>query len=140
MINKLKSLLLLYFTKQFLYFIFSGGIATLLNWSSRIILRLYLDLIPSAVISYSLGLTCAFLLYRHFVFTFSEISMKTQSIRFLSIHLCFMPVVIIVFSQLSIIFSNIGLGDLSEPLAYALSLSIPPLITFFLYKFFAFKV
>ena len=139
MIDKLKSLLLLYFTKQFIYFIFSGGTATLLNWSSRIVLRLYLELIPSAVISYSLGLTCAFLLYRHFVFPFSEIPMKTQSIRFLLIHLSFMPVVIIVFSQLSMVLSSMGLGTFAEPLAYALSLLIPPLVTFFLYKFFAFK-
>ena len=139
MIGKLKSLLLLYFTKQFLYFIFSGGTAALLNWSSRIVLRFYLDLIPSAILSYALGLTCAFLLYRHFVFPFSEVPIKTQIIRFLLTQFSFMPIVIIIFSQLSIIFNKTGLDYLSENFAYALSLMIPPLITFFLYKFFAFK-
>ena len=140
MISKLKSLLLLYFTKQFLYFIFCGGTATLLNWSSRIVLRFYLDLIPAAIVSYTLGIICAFTLYRRLVFPYSPVPLKTQGTRFLLIDFSFMPVVLIIFSQLSIIFSNIGLGDLSEPLAYALSLSMPPLITFFLYKFFAFKV
>tara|TARA_B100000315_G_C14572749_1_gene586419 strand:- start:2234 stop:2656 length:423 start_codon:yes stop_codon:yes gene_type:complete len=138
-ISKLKSYLLLYFTWQFLYFIFSGGAASLLNWSARMVLRLYLDLIPSAVVSYFLGLTCAFLLYRRFVFPFSQVPIKTQSTRFLLIHVCAMPIFITIFSQLAIIFDNIELGDLSEPLAYAIALSIQPLVTFFLYKFFAFE-
>ena len=139
MIRKLKSLLLLYFTRQFLYFIFSGGTATILNWSSRIIFRFYLDLIPSAAISYFLGLICAFLLYRRFVFPFSQVPIKTQSIRFLLIQFSVMPFVLIIFSQLSLILSNTELGSFSEPLAYALSLLTTPLITFILYKFFAFK-
>ena len=139
MIRKLKDLLLLYFSRQFLYFVFSGGIAAIFNWSSRIIFRFYLDLIPSAALSYFLGLICAFLLYRRFVFPFSQVPMKTQSLRFLLIQFSVMPFVLIIFSQLSLILSNAELGSLSEPLAYALSLLAPPLITFMLYKFFAFK-
>jgi putative flippase GtrA len=138
MINKLKSYLLLYFSKQFIYFILAGASAASINFFSRLILRNYFDIIASAIFAYSIALVFAFFLYRKLVFPFSVTSFKTQSIRFLLIQLSCMPIVILIFSILSTIMYKTGMGIYSEPVAHAISIGTPALITFLFYKLYVF--
>mgnify|MGYP001184313210 CR=1 FL=1 len=138
MINTLKSYLLLYFSKQFLYFILAGASAASVNFFSRILLRNYLDILVSAILAYSIALIIAFFLYRKLVFPFSSTPFKTQSIRFLIIQLSCMPLVISIFTLLADLFYNLGMSVYSEPLAHAISIGTPALITFLLYKLFVF--
>jgi len=138
MINKLKSYVLLYFSKQFIYFILAGASAASVNFFSRLLLRDYLDIIVSAIFAYSIALVFAFILYRKLVFPFSETSFKTQSIRFLIIQLGCMPIVIFIFSILSAILYKMGLGIYSESVAHAISIGTPALITFLFYKLYVF--
>ena len=136
--KNLKKYLLYYFSKQFIYFLFAGSTAALVNFTSRILLRSYLDIVFSAVIAYPLGLLTAFILYKRLVFPFSGKPLNFQLRRFLSIQIGFMPVVIIIFISLSGIFNTMGLGNFSEPIAHALSIGMPALITFLLYKLLVF--
>jgi putative flippase GtrA len=136
--KNLKKYLLYYFSKQFIYFLFAGSTAALVNFTSRILLRSYLDIVFSAVIAYSLGLLTAFILYKRLVFPFSGKPLNFQLRRFLFIQIGFMPVVIIIFISLSGIFNTMGLGNFSEPIAHALSIGMPALITFLLYKLLVF--
>ncbi len=138
MINTLKSYLLLYFSKQFLYFILAGASAASINFFSRILLRNYLDILVSAVLAYSIALIIAFFLYRKLVFPFSSTPFRTQSIRFLIIQLGCMPLVIFIFTLLADLFYSLGMSVYSEPLAHAISIGLPALITFLLYKLFVF--
>ena len=138
MINSLKSYLLLYFSKQFLYFILAGASAASINFFSRILLRNYLDILVSAVLAYSIALIIAFFLYRKLVFPFSSTPFRTQSIRFLIIQLGCMPLVIFIFTLLADLFYSLGMSVYSEPLAHAISIGLPALITFLLYKLFVF--
>jgi putative flippase GtrA len=136
--KNLKKYLLYYFSKQFIYFLFAGSTAAFVNFTSRLLLRSYMDIVFSAVIAYSLGLLTAFVLYKKLVFPFSEKPLNFQLRRFLSIQIGFMPIVIIIFMTLSDILDTIGFGNLSEPLAHAISIGMPALITFLLYKLFVF--
>ena len=138
MINTLKSYLLLYFSKQFIYFILAGASAASVNFFCRLLLRNYLDLVISAILAYSIALIFAFFLYRKLVFPFSSIPFKTQSIRFLIIQLSFMPIVIFIFSVLASLLYSLGMNVYAEPLAHAISFGMPALITFLLYKLFVF--
>ena len=139
MVSALKNFLLLYFSKQFLYFLFAGGSAAFVNWSSRILLRYYLDFFSSALIAYFLGLTCAFILYRSFVFPYSDLPIKQQSVRFLLISFSFFPIVLLIFKALSELLNQLGFNTMAEPIAHAISLGSPALLTFLLYKFLAFR-
>tara|TARA_B100001029_G_scaffold48172_1_gene38230 strand:- start:8862 stop:9284 length:423 start_codon:yes stop_codon:yes gene_type:complete len=138
MINKLKGYVLLYFSKQFIYFILAGASAASINFFSRLLLRNYLDLVISAILAYSIALIIAFFLYRKWVFPFSSTPFKTQSTRFLVIQISCMPIVIFIFSMLASLFYNLGMSTFSEPLAHAISIGMPALITFLLYKLFVF--
>jgi putative flippase GtrA len=138
MINKLKSYLLLYFSKQFIYFVIAGASAATINFSSRLILRNYLDIIVSALLANIIAMIIAFFLYRKLVFPFSSIPFETQGIRFVIIQVSFMPVAIYIFSILANLFYIVGLEDYAEPTAHIISIGAPALITFLLYKFFVF--
>jgi len=137
-LDQIKSFLLLYFSKQFIYFLIAGGLSALLNFFTRLILRPYFDIILSAIFSYTLALICAFFLYRKFVFPYSAVPIYIQGKKFLLIQIACMPVVILIFSLMTSFFISIGLGIYSEPLAHAISIGMPALITFLLYKLFVF--
>jgi len=137
-LDQIKKFLLLYFSKQFIYFLIAGGLSAFLNFSIRLILRPYFDIIVSATFSYVVALICAFFLYRKFVFPFSLTPMHIQGRRFLIIQISCMPIVIFIFSFLASFFTSIGVGIYSEPIAHAISIGTPALITFLLYKLFVF--
>jgi len=138
MILKLKHYLLLYFSKQFIYFVLAGSSAAFVNWSTRILLRNYFDFLFSAILAYFLGLIFAFFLYRNLVFPYSSLPISKQRTRFLLINISVMPFVLVIFSYLSIFLEYQGLGNFSEPIAHGLTIGIPALITFLLYKLYAF--
>ena len=137
-LDKIKAFILLYFSKQFVYFVIAGGLSALLNFLVRLFIRPYFDIVLSAVLAYCVALVFAFFLYRRFVFPFSEIPLAVQGRRFLLIQLSCMPIVVMIFSSLSKLFYFYGLGEFSEPLAHAISIGMPALITFLLYKLFVF--
>ena len=138
MIGILKKYLLLYFSKQFIYFLFVGASAASLNFFSRFLFREFLDSLISAIFSYSIAIVFAFFLHKRFVFPYSVVPIKTQGVRFLAIQLACMPVVLVIFSQLSRIFYEVGLAGYAEPTAHIISIGTPALITFLLYKLFVF--
>jgi len=138
-VRKFKDFLLLYFSRQFLYFIFAGGLSATINFFSRIIFREQLGLIKSALIAYLIAFVCAFILYRRYVFPFSAVPIFTQGMRFSFIQLFSMPVVIFIFTLLSQLFLYIGFKAYAEIIAHAISICLPALITFLLYKFLVFK-
>jgi|TARA_B110000438_G_C15810060_1_gene649216 putative flippase GtrA len=138
MIEILKKYLLLYFSKQFIYFLFVGASAASLNFFSRFLFREFLDSLISAIFSYSFALVFAFFLHKRYVFPYSVVPIETQGIRFLAIQLACMPVVLIIFSQLSRIFYEVGLAGYAEPTAHIISIGTPALVTFLLYKLFVF--
>ena len=137
-LDQIKSFLLLYFSKQFIYFLIAGGLSALLNFFTRLILRPHLDIILSATLSYTVALICAFFLYRKFVFPYSTVPINIQGKKFLLIQIACMPIAILIFSLMASFFISIGLGIYSEPLAHAISIGMPALITFLLYKLFVF--
>ena len=137
-LDKIKGFILLYFSKQFVYFVIAGGSSALLNFLIRILIRPYFDILFSAAVAYCVALIFAFFLYRRFVFPLSEIPLIVQGRRFIVIQLSCMPVVIMIFSSLSKLFYFYGLNTYSEPIAHAISIGTPALITFLLYKLFVY--
>lgn len=62
---RIKSLLI---ENEFYRFVFTGGIAALVNFTSRIILNLYFTYSTSIVIAYLFGMLTAFILSKKYVF------------------------------------------------------------------------
>jgi len=66
--------------------------------------------------------------------------LKNQTQRFLIINFSFLPIVFVMFNLLTDFFKELHLEELSEPIAHIVVLGLPALITFLLYKFYAFKI
>ena len=132
-------LLKYFFTKQFLLFLFVGGLAALLNWLSRIIFSYWLQFSYAVMFAYGVGVTVAFILNSIFVFKCSVEPLKNQIISFAIINLAFLPVV--WFSSIMLNNYLISLNFIKYPkeTAHGLAVCLPSLVTFLLYKFFAFK-
>lgn len=136
-----KKFLLQYFSAQFIKFLFAGCIGAFSNWSLRIIFFNLIGISSSAsfLIAYLISLCISFLLYKNLVFPYSDISIKTQAQRFLLINFSFLPIVFVMFNLLTPLFKRLNFGEYSQPIAHIFVLGLPALITFLLYKFFAFK-
>lgn len=137
----LKKFLLQYFSAQFIKFLFAGCFGALSNWSLRLVFFNLLGISSniSFFIAYVISLCISFLLYKNLVFPYSDIPVKTQAQRFLMINLSFLPIVFVMFNFLTLLFIGLGFGDYSQPIAHIFVLGLPALITFLLYKFFAFR-
>lgn len=72
---------------QFLRFLLVGGIAAAVNFSSRIVLNLWMPYSPAIVTAYGCGLITAFLLNRRFVFTGAANHLHHQAFWFLVVNL-----------------------------------------------------
>lgn len=127
-----------FFSMQFLAFIGVGVTAALANWCTRYILSYELDYSLAVVLAYLLGISVAFLLNRRFVFPGSPRPMAAQAREFLLVNIAFLPVVWLAALAMRHIFIQAGLESIADGLAHAISLAVPALATFLIYKFFTF--
>lgn len=136
----LRRVLFAYFSRQFIYFLFAGGVSAIVNLSVRVILRsLSLGLISSFYLAWISGFSVAFFLYKRFVFPLSSIPQKTQAIRFVAINVLALPFSSGGFYWLNKFFIFLNFGNFSEFSAHFMVIGMPAIINFILYKFFAFK-
>tara|TARA_Y100000816_G_scaffold262464_1_gene220151 strand:- start:501 stop:887 length:387 start_codon:yes stop_codon:yes gene_type:complete len=121
--------------------VFAGCFAAFLNFSIRIIFFNFLKFssITSFICAYVISLFIAFILYQNLVFPYSDVPKTKQGIRFLLINFSFLPFALFAFDFLTKLFIKANFEKFSEPVAHIFVLGLPALITFLLYKFFAFK-
>jgi putative flippase GtrA len=70
-----------YFSRQFLVFLITGGVAACINFSSRLLYNQWMSFSSAIVLAYLTGMIAAYVLVRTFVFTESRQAL-TQSIAF----------------------------------------------------------
>jgi putative flippase GtrA len=71
-----------FFSRQFLVFLVTGGIAALVNFFSRILFNLYWSFSTSVILAYLAGMCTAFFLAKLFVFKESTQSIHRSAVIF----------------------------------------------------------
>jgi putative flippase GtrA len=71
-----------FFSKQFLIFLVTGGIAALVNFFSRMLFNLYWNFSTSVLLAYLVGMFTAFILAKLFVFKESTQSIHHSAVIF----------------------------------------------------------
>ena len=71
-----------FFSRQFLVFLVTGGIAALVNFFSRILFNLYWSFSTSVILAYLAGMCTAFVLAKFFVFKESAQSIHRSAVIF----------------------------------------------------------
>lgn len=76
-----------FFSRQFLGFVLTGGIAAAVNFGSRILYNRWMDFSPAVVLAYLTGMVTAFILARMFVFTESRQSLRQSASFFVLVNI-----------------------------------------------------
>ena len=128
-----------FFTRQFVLFVFVGGLAALVNWVARLVSSVWFPFAWAVAIAYVFGMVAAFVLNSVYVFPRSDKPRPAQARDFVLINLANFPVVWLVSIQLNRGMLALGFTHYTKEIAHAIALAVPVFTTFLLYKFLAFK-
>lgn len=127
-----------FLTRQFLLFLMVGGLAAFLHWLARIALSRWFSFSTAVVLAYCVGMAVAFTLNALYVFPGSDKARHLQARDFVLVNLAFLPVVWLASVQLV---KPLTVWEIPFPeaIAHGMAVLLPTLMTFLIYKFFAFK-
>jgi putative flippase GtrA len=124
----------------FLRFIFTGGMAAVVNLLSRIALSQAMSYELAVAVAYLIGMTTAFVLARTFVFDPGERSISGQYVRFGLVNVVALAQVWIVSVGLArLVFPAIDFHWHAETVAHAIGIVSPVVTSYFGHKHFSFR-
>jgi putative flippase GtrA len=113
-------------SSRFLAFVVVGGVAALVNFSSRILLGPLLGYVPSIVFAYCIGMLTAFVLNRMFVFKDAGNGIRHQALWFTLVNIAaVLQTVLISVCLARWVFPSIGMDFHPETLAHATGILVP---------------
>lgn len=127
------------FTRQFLRFLMSGGLAALLHWLSRLLLSQWMPFEWAVFLAYGVGMTVAFVLNFFFVFPQASQTLVRQIVGFALVNLGFLPLVWLASIHIRDVLSHLRGVSHAEAIAHGLAVMLPTLITFLIYKYITFR-
>lgn len=127
-----------FLSRQFLLFLMVGGLAAFLHWLARIALSHWFSFSVAVVLAYCVGMAVAFSLNALFVFPSSDKPRHLQARDFVLVNLAFLPVVWGVSVLIERPVAEWGV-PYPQAVAHGIAVVLPTLLTFLIYKFFAFK-
>jgi putative flippase GtrA len=74
-------------SRQFLFFMISGGVAAIVNFCSRIVYSFWFEFSVSVILAYVTGMLVAFILFRIFVFKKSSAALHRSAFFFVVVNL-----------------------------------------------------
>ena len=75
-----------FISKQFIVFLFTGGLAAIVNFTSRIVINRFTDYSIALVFAYLLGMMTAFVLAKVFVFKESQNTIMQSAMYFVLVN------------------------------------------------------
>ena len=126
--------------KEFLKFVFSGGLAASANFFSRMLFSLAFNYPVSIVLAYLVGMTTAYLLFKFFVFQQGENSTQKQIGYFIFINL--LAIVLILITSLfcyKVVFSSFENIFWRESLSHFIGITVTTLSSYIGHKKLTFK-
>jgi putative flippase GtrA len=76
-----------FFSRQFVAFLLTGGLAALVNFGSRILLNRWMSYSNAVIVAYVIGMITAFVLARIFVFRRSSNGMRRSALIFTAVNI-----------------------------------------------------
>jgi putative flippase GtrA len=126
--------------KRLSKFILAGGIAAVVNFSSRIIFSLFFHFAVAVVFAYTVGMITAFILCKVFVFEPSGQSTARQFYYFTLVNIAaIIQTVTISVILAKWIFPKVGMNYHSEEIAHFIGIVVPIFSSYIGHKKFSFK-
>ena len=129
-----------FLTLQFNLFLIAGGIAALINFSSRIILNFWLNFSLSIIFAYIIGMVTFYLLAKTFVFKGSNQSYAKSIFYFVCVNiLAVSQTWLISIGLANYFFPEIGLFKFQKEIAHGIGVLVPVFTSYFGHKYFSFS-
>ncbi|MEP3477403.1 MAG: GtrA family protein [Hyphomicrobiales bacterium] len=125
---------------QFLRFLITGGIAAIINLSSRYVLNLFITFEIAIVFAYLIGMLSAYILARIFVFDTTGRSVASELQRFAIVNV--FALVLVWFVSVGFarfIFPAINFNWHSNDIAHFIGVMVPAITSYFAHRFFTFS-
>lgn len=129
-----------FFSRQFLGFVLTGGIAAAVNFGSRILYNLWMDFSPAVILAYLTGMVTAFVLARMFVFTESSQSLRRSGIFFVLVNIVAVAQTWLISMALAYyLLPKLGIGLYVREIAHAVGVAVPVFTSYLGHKRWSFK-
>lgn len=127
-------------SKQFSFYILSGGVAGLLNWGSRFIFSEFLSFEVAIALAFTVGLLSGFILMRIYVFQGVTKPILPQFSKYLIINFFALIQTFLVSIFLARwIMPSFGIVEYSEGLSHLIGVLTPVMTSYFGHKFVTFR-
>ncbi len=146
-IKKIKEIVKLFFSIQFLKFLFSGSISAVLNFFSALLFRMFFDKIVyyysiSIAFGFTLGTISSFILNKYFTFKAFEEKSYIQLLKFIFSALLGILIATIIASILNMTLRRLN-NDINkkivETISHIITIGVMTIYNFLFMKLFAFK-
>ena len=125
---------------RFIAYLLAGGVAALLNWSSRFLFSRWFNYPVSIVLAFIVGLISGFVLMRWLVFDGARKSAATQVPFYLLVNLLALVQTLCVSLILAKwVIPGVGLSIRPEGPAHLIGVLVPVVTSYFGHKYFTFK-
>jgi len=127
-------------SKQFLLFLFTGGIAAVVNFGSRIAFSRWTNFTVAVVLAYVTGMITAFVLNKLFVFTESTRSVRTSALLFTIVNVFGAAQTLLVSLALAYyVLPWMGIGWHVDEIAHAVGVAVPVFTSYLGHKHWSFR-
>lgn len=129
-----------FFSKRFILFLLTGGLAALVNFGSRFLYSTVFSYPVAIVCAYLTGMVVAFILFKNCVFEPSTQSVKKQLMYFTIVNvLAIAQTLIISLFLANTVFPILNITFYPEAIAHACGIAVPAITSFIGHSLFSFK-
>lgn len=129
-----------FFSRQFVLFLITGGTAAAVNFGSRIIYNVWLGYSTSILIAYLTGMVTAFILARIFVFTDSLNGIRRSAVIFTLVNVLAVAQTWAISMALAYyILPGVGINRYVPEVAHAVGVAFPVFTSYLGHKYWSFR-
>lgn len=127
-------------SRQFVLFLFTGGVAAAANFCSRIVLSVWLNYSTAIILAYLVGMITAFVLARLFVFSESQQPIYHSALFFVLVNIFAVLQTWLVSIVLAIhLLPWLGVVRFTQEIAHAIGVVVPVFSSYIGHKRFSFR-
>mgnify|MGYP003973860117 FL=1 len=127
-------------SRQFLFFLLTGGTAAVVNFGSRILYSTWLDFSSAVIIAYVTGMITAFVLAKLFVFKESNQSVHRSAMFFILVNIVAVAQTWAISMVLAYYFFPwLGVTRLVQEISHAIGVALPVFTSYIGHKRWSFR-
>lgn len=127
-------------SRQFLFFLLTGGTAAVVNFGSRILYSTWLDFSSAVIIAYVTGMITAFVLAKLFVFKESNQSVHSSAMFFILVNIVAVAQTWAISMVLAYYFFPwLGVTSLVQEISHAIGVALPVFTSYIGHKRWSFR-